>query len=415
MFDGVRILFIAPRIPSFPLDGGSAMVYHQLRGLMADGHTVIFGAPNTSRHPAQLQDLDGLCTQAVSVDVDTSVTAIGALQAMAGSKEPAPTGLPRAPYTLRRFLSKRLVRGLVQTLQDNPVDVVHADYLPSTWYAMALRRALGSQGLPVLYRAHNVEHRILSHLAADPARPTFERVYRRLLARQTERFEMEVARKVSAVCTLSEPDADWFRDVAPSTPVQSIPPGVELPAHVNRESSIPLRIGMLGSLEWMPNVEGLLWFVHHVLPNILLKVPQATVHIAGKSPVQAVLDLHDGKHVFIHGPVADASEFLATLRVGIVPVLSGSGVRIKILEGLANRLPLVSTSLGAEGLEVRNEEHLLIADEPEPFADACIRMLSDVESAQATADRGRDLVERRYSWRQSKEQLARVYEAIKER
>ncbi len=411
----MNILYIAPRIPVKPFDGGAYMVFHQLRCLVRAGHTVILCAPNTSRHPAKQGDELGICSQLVSTDVDTSISIWGAVRALLGSKEPAPTGLPRAPYTLQRFFSKELFENVLAVIKSQPVDVILADYLQSSWYALALRHTLADACPPVVYRANNVEHQILVRLANGDRSPLHERMYRRLLVWQTEQFERTVAAAVDSVVSISELDAQWFEQVAPNTALTVVPPGIDVPTPVERHLQAIPRIGMLGSLEWTPNVEGLRWFLRDIAPLIWKENPNVEIHLAGRSPLPEVLAWHDGKRVFVHGAVDSAADFLSTLHVGIIPLLSGSGVRIKLLEGLAHGLPMVTTHLGAEGIDVQDTEHVLMADSAQTFANACLALLADQKQAQEMAFRGRDLVRERYSWEDAMDKLVRVFASVIEK
>ncbi len=386
---------------------------HQLRDLRRAGHHVTLGVTNTSRHRATETDALELCDTLVMEDVDTSISALGALRALMISTEPYRSGLPPAPYNLRRFIHARLAGRLIDAVGTGSFDVIHADYLAMAWYALAIRSAVDACP-PVLLRAHNVEYRILEHTAADRTRSWLHQRYYRLLAGQTVRYETAVARAVQGIATVSEPDAEVFRGMAPETPVVAITPGMDLPLVPRdlRSRSGQIRIGMLGSLEWAPNVEGAIWFVRQVLPRVLQRHPDLQLHIAGRSPVAEVQALHNGSTVIVHGPVDSAAEFLASLDIVVVPVLSGSGVRIKVLEGLANGCAMVSTTLGAEGLAVADGEQLLIADGPERFADACLRLINDEPLARTLGQAGRTCIEDRYSWPAATAALEQAYASI---
>jgi len=386
---------------------------HQLRDLRRAGHHVTLGVTNTSRHRATVNDAQDLCDTLVMEDVDTSISTLGALRALVTSTEPFPTGLPPAPYTLRRFIHPGLAGRLIDVVRTGSFDVIHVDYLAMAWYAQAIRSAV-AECPPILLRAHNVEYRILEHTASDRTRSWLHRQYYRLLAGQTARYETAVARAVQGIATVSEPDAQVFRGLAPETPVVAITPGMDLPLVPRdlRSRSGQIRIGMLGSLEWTPNVEGAIWFVREVLPRLLQRHPELQVHIAGRSPVPEVKALHTGSTVIVHGPVESASDFLGSLDIVVVPVLSGSGVRIKVLEGLANGCAMVSTSLGAEGLAVADGEQLLIADGPERFADACLRLINDEPLTRRLGQAGRTCIEDRYSWPAATAALEQAYASI---
>lgn len=409
----MKILYVAPRVPSFPLDGGSSSTFYQVRELKAAGHTIWFVALNTSRHRATSQDILPFVDRYDAVDIDTSISLTGALKALTSTPEPLYSSLGRAPYTMRRFQSAEMARMLARRIGDEMPHVVHADYLPTVWPVVAAKHIMGEGAFPpVLYRAHNVEFRIIKQLAGDASAPLHHRLYRRFLARQTELYERKVAQVVDGVATVSDVDTDWFLHNTDARIVRTIVPGVDIPAMVRRPDPPSKRLGLVSSLEWPPNVEGILWFVRTVAPLIWEADPAIQVHIAGRAPVDEILKLHDGNRVIVHGPVADAGEFLATLDVAIIPILSGSGVRIKLLENMAHGIPVVSTSAGAEGVPVESGKHVLIANTARAFADACVRCINDDTMGRAMANAAREMAVDSYSWGSATQKLLDIYSEI---
>lgn len=411
----LRILFFAPRIPVRPFDGGALSIYHQVRGLQNAGHAVTVVAPNTSRHYADDAAIHEFCDDVITHDVDTVIRPIDAIGNLLIDKAPYKIGFPKTPYTVSRFLHRSLVDKIHQRVNTSAkYDVIHIDYLTPAWYAFELKRALPAKTPPLLFRAHNVESRIIAELAQDKNRSIAERLYRRLVARQTQTFEQEVGRRSNLIVAVSQADADWFSSACPDVSSIVIPVGVEAVdvSKLTRAKRLRPTIGFLGSLEWGPNVEGILWFVREVVPLVIHALPEVEIRIAGRSPAPEVLALHNGTNVFIDGPVKSATEFLTSVDVAVSPILSGSGVRIKILEGLAHAKPMVTTSAGAEGLPVSDGVHIVIADDAAAFAQGCIRLVNDARYAVLLGNNGRDLVTREFSWGESIRNLIAAYESI---
>lgn len=203
---------------------------------------------------------------------------------------------------------------------------------------------------------------------------------------------------MDGVVALTDDDADWFTHVrGASSAVAAIPPGVTLPSTSQRHAS-PLHIGFLGSLDWEPNVDGVLWFVHVILPLIRKRHPGVVFQIAGRRVPERIRALHDGSHVIVLGEVEDAQSTRASWVVNVVPLRSGSGIRIKILEALAGGDAVVTTTVGCEGIGLHNEAEALIADDPQAFADACSNLLEAPNMARAMGERGRAFVAERYAW-----------------
>lgn len=411
----MRILFFAPRIPVRPFDGGALSIYHQVKGLQNAGHKVTVVAPNTSRHYADDDAIHEFSDDVITHDVDTAIKPIDAIGNLLFDKVPCKIGLPKTPYTISRFLHRSLIEKIHRRVNDSVnYDVIHIDYLTSAWYALELHHAMPAKTPPLLYRAHNVESRIIDQLSFDKNRSIAERLYRRLVARQTQNFELEVARRSNLVAAVSQTDAEWFSRECPEVPTVVIPVGVETIdfSKLIRMKRTHPTIGFLGSLEWGPNIEGVVWFVQNVAPLIIKALPNVEIRIAGRSPAPEIVALHNGINVFIDGPVKSSTDFLTSIDVAVSPILSGSGVRVKILEGLAHAMPMVTTPSGAEGLPVTEGENIIIADNADSFAEGCIRLLNDTQYAEMIGKKGRDLVINNFSWHQSIRKLIAAYESI---
>jgi glycosyltransferase involved in cell wall biosynthesis len=160
---------------------------------------------------------------------------------------------------------------------------------------------------------------------------------------------------------------------------------------------------------WPPNVEGVLWFAGEVLPRVLEQVPEAQFTVAGKRPPDAVRALA-GSNVDVVGYVTDPTPLLARSQVFIVPLLAGGGMRVKILDGWQWGLPIVSTTIGAEGIRTRPGENILLADEPRAFADAVVRLLKDSDLRNSLRENGRRWVEQEYNWRQVYSRVDSIYD-----
>jgi hypothetical protein len=311
-------------------------------------------------------------------------------------------------------LSAEALKELESMFADRHVDIVQCESLFTAWYGAALKDKLSASVRPkFVLRAHNVEHRIMERLAREPGRSRMERMYRAHLARRTQSFEIAVARHMDAIATLTEEDASWFRSVAPAVHTRSIPPGVEIPdvMLVQRET-IPETFCILASMEWAPNVEGTLWFAREVLPKIRASRPNAELHIAGRNPGTEITELGALPGVTVHGEVDDALEFRSRYAVSIVPLFSGSGLRVKILEAMAMGRPVVSTTVGAEGIPAVAGEHIVIADDAHSFAAACTSLLQSPDTAAKIAQRGRELVQEQYAWQARINDLVSFYSAL---
>jgi glycosyltransferase involved in cell wall biosynthesis len=245
---------------------------------------------------------------------------------------------------------------------------------------------------------HNVETMIWrrhAETAADPVR----RAYFRLQADRMFTYEKEVCRRAGSVIAVSAADRDMMRDMFGATRVYETPTGVDCEYFDRRPSPPSADLVFVGSMDWMPNIDGVTWFAKEVLPRIHAQRPETTVAIAGRQPGPTIQALAAGdSRIQVTGTVPDIRPWLWGASLAIVPLRVGGGTRLKIYEAMAAGVPVVSTSIGAEGLDYTHGETAWMADTPESFADGCLTLLRDQAKAHHLAARARDLVATNYSW-----------------
>ncbi|MCX6139697.1 MAG: glycosyltransferase family 4 protein [Candidatus Kapabacteria bacterium] len=413
----MKILVLLPRIPIPARDGGSIVMYQTLRELHTSGNQVDVFALNTHKHHADPAGMAEICSWVNAANVDSRVTFLGLISSI------VPFSFPRGfgyngpvPYWIRRFAKLDVLTALRKAVHERgPYDIILCESLFTAGYGLALSNYSENQGCaPILLRAHNIEHRIQERLSRDSEQPWYKRLYGSLLARQTMRYEKDVAQRVNGIVAISDEDARFFITDTSQDQVTVVSPGVDLPQlpYVEVDNNA---ICLLGSLNWAPNVNSVLWFVHSVFPIVQAMRPGATVHIAGKDTPLEIEALHDGKSIFVYGEIDNALAFRRSKAISVVPLKSGSGIRIKILESLAASCAVVTTSVGCEGLRVDNRKHLRIENDPKPFAEACVNLLNDRALADSLGKNGRELVSSHYSWSHSNELLANFMGKVIER
>ncbi len=402
----MKILAILPRIPIPARDGGAIVMLETVRSLHAAGHHVDVCAVNTPKHHADPTLMADCCTSITAVDVDTSIRPLPMLREFVRSRFPAGFGIGvPGSYWLTRFASESLLLRIEQVVRERgPYDVVLCESLFSACYGEALRhRGCIDRRTPVVLHAHNIEARIQDRLADDPSRSMVERMYRRRLANQTRSYEHHVMAWIDAVITLSTVDADVLRAISPRTTIYTVSPGIREQQYTGHRE--PCTLWFLGSLDWAPNLDGLRWFMLKVWPLVQAEIREVTLHIAGRSMPQDVVNLDDGRRVIVHGEIDDPTEFRGRYEVGIVPLQSGSGVRIKIIEALMQHSAIVTTSVGCEGIALTHNRHALIADDERSFAKACVSLLRDHPLRATLREEGAAFLRSEYSWERSAEGL----------
>ena len=388
-------------------------MFRTLQTLKQLGHEVHVFALNPSRQRRDVDRLRPICSSLHVHDIDTDITLPAALKNFFYPKDLSPFGLnTRASYWVERFLSTQALDELLRYAADfGNIDVVLCETLFTAAYGVAVRYHIPALAdSTYVLHSHNVEYRIQERLAQHAESP-LHRWYRRHLARTTKAFETAVADRFDIVAAISETDAKLYEEMLRSANVRAVPPGVVLGEPVSHLSTSS--ICFLGSLDWEPNVEGVLWFVRDVLPLILSRKPDTKVVIGGRNAAQIRHRLKDAEAIAFVEEVPDAIIFRCSHGINIVPVLSGSGVRIKILEALSIACPVVTTVIGTEGLPFEDRVHLRIADSPQDFADACLELMKDPESARSMGLRGRDMVATTMTWKHSLETMLGHIEAIR--
>jgi glycosyltransferase involved in cell wall biosynthesis len=234
--------------------------------------------------------------------------------------------------------------------------------------------------------------------------------------RMMKDWEPRVLRNFDRCLTMSSLDEKYLRSACPELKLSVIENGVDVeryrPLSPNEDKKSLL---YLGSMSYEPNSDAVLHFCSRILPLIRKEIPQCRFFIVGKNPSQDLRNLADGESVSVTGYVDDPVPYYQRCDILVVPLRAGGGSRLKILESMALGRPVVSTSIGCEGLEVRNDQHLLIADPPQEFARQCVRLLTDNSLYDRMALQGRKLVEQKYSWDRISNNLQEVYSRLEEK
>jgi glycosyltransferase involved in cell wall biosynthesis len=250
---------------------------------------------------------------------------------------------------------------------------------------------------PKLLFTHNVEAQLWKQQYESARHPLKRFLYWREW-RALGEAERYYAQQADHVVTVSEQNRDFFSQFVHPTRVSTIATGVDIEAFHPADSASSRSMVFTGSMDWMPNQQGILFFASEILPHIRAEVPYADLWIVGRYPSREVRDLA-GPRIHVTGRVDDIRPYLQKGPVYVVPLRSGSGTRIKIFEAMAMAKAVVSTTLGAEGLPVTHGQNILIADDPREFAASVVRVLRDRELAARLGRAARELVEKQCTWK----------------
>lgn len=305
------------------------------------------------------------------------------------------------PYNVAKDYDPRLKRRAAELLAETSYDLVVCDFVQMAQNVDGLKLPAS-----VLFQ-HNVEAEIFRRMALAGSLP--RRVYLGHQYRKMRQFEAEAGRRFDRVVAVSDRDRSAFEHDYGWSHVRTIDTAVDTEHFQPVDApDVPGRLAFVGSLDWLPNEEGVRWFIHHVWPRIRLERPDATFRIVGRNPPASLARVAETPGVELIGTVPDVRPYLAESQVVVVPLLTGGGTRLKIYEAMAMKKANVSTALGAEGLPLTPDEHLLIADDAEAFAAAVLGLLNDAQRRKAVGEAAFELVTQSYT----AEAVARQFEAI---
>ncbi len=396
----LQILQLCHKFP-YPLrDGGAIAVTYLAKAYAALGHEVTLLSMNTSKHWFDISTLPPDFDHYVAmhtVFVENHIRILPALHNLFFSNK---------SYHVDRFESAEFAEKLARLLQKNTFDVVQLESIFLAPYLPIIRQY--APAAKVVLRTHNVEHEIWERVA-DNASP-LKKWYLRSITPRLKAYELEQINHCDLVVGISQRDVAQFKNLGLHQPATVCPIGLDCRDYRPDPTSFlrPLSLSFIGSLDWMPNQEGLRWFLDTIwLPLLAPNFPELTFHIAGRTAPRWLREL-DMERVTFHGEVPDAADFLNQHSVMVVPLLSGGGMRAKILEGMAVGKVVLSTRLGIEGIEATDRQECLLADQPAEWLDAIRWCYEEGENLAALGNRARLFCEQHFD----NEEIARKLVAV---
>lgn len=361
----MRFLFLCNKSPYPAREGGPIAMNSLISGLQKAGHQVKILAVNSDKYNVKQSDIPDDYQQTTGIElihIDLRIKAIPAFLNLFTGKS----------YHVERFISDRFNQKLIRLLQIESFDVVQFETVFMAPYIDTVRKY--SKATLVL-RAHNIEHLIWERTANSTTNP-LKKWYLKHLSKTLKSFELSVLDQFDKIAAITPEDARFFAKQTKKS-VEAIPFGIDIakyqPGTISPEFP---SLFHLGSMNWIPNEEGMKWFLDKVWPIVTIQHPDLKLYLAGRCMPEWLINLNVN-NVIIEGEVDDAQSFILSKAISIVPLLSGSGIRIKIIEAMALGRAVVSTSLGAEGILFENGSEILLADTPETFASAIDDLVSN--------------------------------------
>ena len=381
----MRILQLCPKPPRPSLDGGCLAMDAITRGFVGQGHNVKTLVVSTEKHPFRIEVLDYEYIKSTAIEaisIDTKLNPTDALKSMVQGKS----------YHIARFYSNNFIHKLEEILSNSQFDLIFVESLFLSSYAPILRAHSNAK---IILRAHNVEHLIWEGLAKE-AQKGLKKWYLYKLAAQLKKYESTKVNDFDALITITDLDADTFRNLGATLPIHTAPFGMDFSSSAESSTKEVNHVFHFGSMDWNPNIRGVDWLTKEVWPLVRKSISDAKLILAGRNMPDKFRSEPD-KGIEVLGEIKSASEFFKRSGIMTIPIHSGSGMRVKAIEGMSAGLPTVSTTIGVCGLDLAHGKHALIADSAQEFSDAIIHLLRDKELANKIAVSGKNHIQKKFS------------------
>lgn len=395
----MKILLLCNKVPFPARDGSTIAMASIIDALQVNEAEVSVLAFNTVKHyrdPQEITENTPANLELTYVHLNNKVRPFTALINL----------FSRKAYQVSRFINAEFRRNLIRELKENDYDLVQIEGLSMAVYLPVIRRYSRCK---VVLRAHNVEAQIWDrHLRTEPN--PLVRTYLRLQNRRLRSFEQKVIYEVDGIVAITRDDLAEFSRWQPGKRAISIPCGVNPRKYPACEDANPeYDIAYVASFDWLPNQQGLRWFLNEVWPLVIQERPGTKFRLGGRDIPKDILN-DPPAGVLPEENISSMRSFMCTGRIAVVPLLAGSGMRIKILENMALGICQVTTTIGAEGIAVTHNENIIIADDPANMAREILHLLDNPEKIRQIGQKARERARSRYSNKNLGADLLEFYE-----
>jgi glycosyltransferase involved in cell wall biosynthesis len=382
----MRVLFICNKSPFPPREGGPLAMNANIQSLLKAGHQVKVLALNTNKYFVDENEIPDSYREQTGIEFVYTDLSIKPLQAFLNL-------FSNKSYHVERFITPEIHKKIEDVLQRDPYDIVQLELLYMTPYIETIKKFSNAK---IVLRSHNIEHLIWERITQTTKNPV-KKLYLAGLTRKLKKYELDNLNSYDGIITITKKDAAYFKEHGCTIPLDEVPFGVEVSEYQPGGQNVEYpSLFHLGSMNWMPNEEGIKWFIEQVWPLFCRKYPNVKFYLAGRMMPEWINNLHI-PNIEVLGEVADAKEFINSKAVMIVPLFSGSGIRIKIIEGMALAKAIIATEIGAEGINYTNGKDILIANDPAEFMKAIDQCFENVAVCHQLGKNARVLIENQHS------------------
>lgn len=384
-----NILFLTHIYPYPPNDGGRIVTYNTLKVLEKNGHKINlisfidpnkeekYEFPNTEQH-------------LVSKSYQNSKLAL------------LLNLIEKMPFTMKKYKDSKIEEKIKNILISKNVDFIILDHLHMAYYVEIIKKV--KPDIPVYLRQHNIESMIMER-AYEKEKNIFKKFYLKVQYKKLKKYEAEVCEKMDHIFVITDEDKKALGDLnskVNKNEITVVKAGVDIvnykPLQIERDKNNIKNIVFLGAMNWLPNENGILWFVDEVMPELMDKINDLKLYIVGKNPTEKIRNLKSRypNNIIVTGFVEDDKEYIARADVFIVPLFIGGGMRLKILNALAMKKAIVTTKIGAEGINLENS--YIIADTANEFITSIKLILEQDEYRESLESNGYNQVRKNYSF-----------------
>lgn len=364
----MRILQIANKFPYPPKDGGSRATFNLTKGFSELNQEVTVLAMNTSKHFNDTRNLpENLKKTArfIPFNINTNISYIKAFINFLFSN---------LPYNLVRFKSKKFSDVIRKILEKQDFDIIQLEGLTLAFYVPVIRMYSGAK---IVMRAHNVEFKIWEGIV-NQFKPGVKKFFAKIIYRRLRNFELKSLNQYDAIIPITPNDLEMFENLGTEKPMFCAPFGMDLTNLEKKPNNQTFpTLFFLGALDWIPNQEGLIWFLDKVWIDLKRNHPKLEFYVGGRNAPSWLVKKINQKQIVFAGEVKNAYLFMNDKTIMVVPLFSGSGIRVKIIEGMALGKVIISTSAGIEGIPATHEKNIIFADNSQEFISQIKRLIRD--------------------------------------
>lgn len=394
----MRVLLLSHRVPFPPNSGYPIVVYNTIKGLQKLGAEITLFSLNNSKEYVDVDDIYDPVFEKIdfhSFTIDIEVNVWDAFVNVFSNQS----------YNVSRFFDNDAEKVLENVLREKEFDIVQFEGLFVVPYLDTVKQYSKAK---LVYRAHHIEHDVWERLA-QRERFTPRRTYLDFLARRLKAYEMEQINRFHQVFAISNPDRQKLLLMGCETRLDVFPVALDFEKYNidTSKTSFPT-LFHLGAMDWRPNKEGLEWFLDEIWPDIEELSGELRFYIAGKNMQKQFFD-YDSDNLIVEGEVFDAVDFINSKAIMIVPLLSGSGMRVKIIEGMVMQKCIIATSMAADGIDCKHGRDILIADTPDEFYRAILKCITHPNKWQEIGRNARKTAERHHEVNANAKRMFDIY------